>query len=171
MVRNRKGEAAPEVELPITPMLDMTFQLLTFFIFTYHPSAVEGQMEFSLPSTGSSPVVVQPEPPLDEIRLPVDDRSQFTVLLKAQRDGVYEGALSLVVVQPPGGGEVPLRSLEELRRYLQERRATPDAPRAIQIQAESKLKYAWVAGAMDSCLEAGFKQVGFAAPPDLGQVP
>jgi biopolymer transport protein ExbD len=169
MVRNRKGEAAPEVELPITPMLDMTFQLLTFFIFTYHPSAVEGQMEFSLPATGSQPVLIQPESPPEEPRL-LDERSQLTVLLKAQRDGVYEGALSLVLVQMPGG-EVPLRSLDELSRYLEERRAMVDAPRAIQIQAESKLKYAWVAGAMDSCLKAGFKQIGFAVPPDHGQVP
>lgn len=48
--KRHKAEAAPEVELPITPMLDMAFQLLTFFIFTYHPSGMEGQMELSLPS-------------------------------------------------------------------------------------------------------------------------
>ena len=36
------------VEVPITPMLDMAFQLLTFFILTYHPMPVEGQFVMNL---------------------------------------------------------------------------------------------------------------------------
>src|SRR5260221_10265183 len=32
----------------ITPMLDMAFQLLTFFVFTYHPSQLEVQFPVSL---------------------------------------------------------------------------------------------------------------------------
>jgi biopolymer transport protein ExbD len=162
MARSRKDEVAPEVELPITPMLDMTFQLLTFFIFTYHPSAVEGQMEFSLP-TSTLPGQVATLPPAI-VPAPDDDRSQLTVVLKAQHDGISEGALSMVLLQSPGG-ETPFRNLDDLGRYLQEQRLSG----TVQIQAESKLKYAWVAEAMDLCLKAGFKQVGFASPPDLGQ--
>ena len=48
MLRQRQEDAGTEVELPVTPMLDMTFQLLAFFILTYQPSTVEeGQFEFS----------------------------------------------------------------------------------------------------------------------------
>src|SRR5437764_2126002 len=32
----------------ITPMLDMSFQILSFFIMTYHPSALEGHIAGSL---------------------------------------------------------------------------------------------------------------------------
>ncbi len=32
-----------DTALFITPMLDMAFQILTFFVFTYHPSALERQ--------------------------------------------------------------------------------------------------------------------------------
>lgn len=32
-----------DTALFITPMLDMAFQIMTFFVFTYHPSALEGQ--------------------------------------------------------------------------------------------------------------------------------
>jgi len=32
-----------EVEVQITPMLDMAFQLLTFFILTYRPAPTEGR--------------------------------------------------------------------------------------------------------------------------------
>src|SRR3954467_5101865 len=37
-----------EVEIPITPMLDMAFQLLTFFILTYRPAPTEGQFAMNL---------------------------------------------------------------------------------------------------------------------------
>src|SRR5207245_2732815 len=48
MSRRRKGDAHPEVELPITPMLDMAFQLLVFFIITYHPPVGEGEFNGKL---------------------------------------------------------------------------------------------------------------------------
>ena len=38
-----------DVDLPITPMLDLAFQVLLFFILTYQPSSLEGQVEMSLP--------------------------------------------------------------------------------------------------------------------------
>ena len=37
-----------EVEIPITPMLDMAFQLLTFFVLTYRPAPTEGQFAMNL---------------------------------------------------------------------------------------------------------------------------
>ena len=42
MTRHRKHEAGPEVTLPITPMLDMSFQLLFFFMATFNPTDPEG---------------------------------------------------------------------------------------------------------------------------------
>src|SRR5262249_29425391 len=169
MVRNRKGGAVPEVELPITPMLDMTFQLLTFFIFTYHPSAVEGQMEFSLPATGTPPAPVQVnDPPPTPEDVPATEKTQYTVVLRAQRDGVNHGVLSSVPVETTNGGVQPVANLEALARYFKDRRATAGPADAVQIQADSKLKYAFVTAAMDSCLKAGWNRVGFAPPPDLG---
>jgi biopolymer transport protein ExbD len=38
-----------EPDLPITPMLDMTFQLLAFFIMTFKPMPTEGQIALTLP--------------------------------------------------------------------------------------------------------------------------
>jgi biopolymer transport protein ExbD len=37
-----------EVEIQVAPMLDMAFQLLTFFILTYRPMPVEGQFAMNL---------------------------------------------------------------------------------------------------------------------------
>src|SRR5579863_3470420 len=46
MARRRKQN---EVELNLAAMLDMAFQLLAFFILTFKPSPVEGQISLHLP--------------------------------------------------------------------------------------------------------------------------
>ena len=84
------------------------------------------------------------------------------------RDGVNDGAISAIVVQTPEG-ETSVSNLEALSKYLKSKRDSQDLSNKddIQIQAESKLKYAFVIEAMDTCLKAGFLHVGFAPPPDL----
>jgi len=50
MGRHRKKHKGSEaVELNLAAMLDMAFQLLTFFILTFKPSPVEGQINLKLP--------------------------------------------------------------------------------------------------------------------------
>src|SRR5260221_11486321 len=43
-----QGPGGVNLGLIITPMLDMSFQILTFFIMTYNPSALEGHIPGSL---------------------------------------------------------------------------------------------------------------------------
>src|SRR5204863_9650206 len=53
--RRLKRDAPLDIVLPITPMLDMSFQLLAFFILTFRPSnALEGQMDMALPRAGTA---------------------------------------------------------------------------------------------------------------------
>ena len=170
MLHQRKGDAVPEVELPITPMLDMTFQLLAFFILTYQPAAVEeGQLEFSLPAKIAAAGAAEPEP--SDVPLPgeLDLKADVTVTLKAQRDGINDGAISAIVIQSREG-ETSVSNLEALARYLKNQRTSQDLndKTNIQIQADSKLKYAFVIDAMDTCIRSGFQKVGLAAPPDQG---
>ena len=47
--RHRKRRAQGDVELNLAAMLDMAFQLLTFFILTFKPAPVEGQIELHMP--------------------------------------------------------------------------------------------------------------------------
>lgn len=42
------GEEFSSTSIFVTPMLDMAFQILAFFAFTYHPTALEGQFPISL---------------------------------------------------------------------------------------------------------------------------
>jgi biopolymer transport protein ExbD len=46
--QGRKKRPEQSLEVPITPMLDMAFQLLTFFILTYHPMPSEVQFVMNL---------------------------------------------------------------------------------------------------------------------------
>jgi biopolymer transport protein ExbD len=168
-MRKRKEEAAPEVELPVTPMLDMTFQLLAFFIFTFRPASMEGQMDFTLPAGGEArarnEADVDPNRPSDtQLAL----KSQITVVLRVDRSEVNSGVLSQVTVQTPSG-ESEVRTLQGLYDFLVRQRSSQDITNKddIQIQADSKLKYAFVIEAMDTCVRAGFSHVGFGSPPDL----
>ncbi len=49
MGRRRKRRSQSDVELNLAAMLDMAFQLLTFFILTFKPAPVEGQISLRLP--------------------------------------------------------------------------------------------------------------------------
>jgi biopolymer transport protein ExbD len=49
MRRRRKHNSQEDVELNLAAMLDMAFQLLTFFILTFKPAPVEGQVNLRLP--------------------------------------------------------------------------------------------------------------------------
>ncbi len=57
MGKRRKRHNQSEVELNLAAMLDMAFQLLTFFILTFRPAPVEGQISLRLPPPQA--VVVQ----------------------------------------------------------------------------------------------------------------
>ncbi|MCE9525854.1 MAG: biopolymer transporter ExbD [Planctomycetales bacterium] len=46
----KKNRPHPEVELNLTAMLDMAFQLLAFFILTFQPAPVEGELAMRLPA-------------------------------------------------------------------------------------------------------------------------
>ena len=62
------GSAPVQLSLIITPMLDMSFQILAFFIMTYHPSALEGHIAGTL----APPEQVKTKGPNNEIN-PLED--------------------------------------------------------------------------------------------------
>jgi biopolymer transport protein ExbD len=168
MASLRKADPGPEVELPITPMLDMAFQLLMFFILTYRPSMLEGHMALSLPSTGdakaAAPADVEPKTsaPEDTPELP----AEVTVLVRTQDGATSDGRISQVLVEERQGTK-EINNQEELRKYLQRQRGGLTNQTDIKVQADARLKYAAVMEVMDTCLKAGFKNVGFAEPLNL----
>lgn len=47
--KRRKRRDQGSVEMNLAAMLDMAFQLLTFFILTFRPAPIEGQLSLNLP--------------------------------------------------------------------------------------------------------------------------
>ena len=174
--RKRGGDAGPEPNVPVTPFLDMAFQLLAFFIMTYHPSALEGQMELALPSNqekaAASPdqVALDAEShkdPDEDLKLPIE----LTVVIKTQHDGVNDGAISGLSVQDQAGQKPINGSLPEmfkgLEAHLKTVREGLNNKEGIKVQGDSRLKWKEVVKIMDICRDAGFPNVSFSPPADL----
>ena len=167
MTIRRKTPGGPEPTLPVTPMLDMAFQLLAFFVMTYHPSDLEGQMELSLPSEAISqaqtPEDIKQDQPVDkdqELKL----KANITVVVRTQRDNVNNGLISGLALQDDAGTN-PVDTLDKLRQELKARHATVENKETIMIQADGKLKWEEVINVMDVCQQAGFKNISFVPPP------
>ncbi len=169
MTIRRKTEAGPEPTLPVTPMLDMAFQLLAFFVMTYHPSDLEGQMDLSLPSEAITKAEkkedidpnVKPDPK------PLELPANLTVLVRTQQDGFNNGRISALTLQDESGPQ-PVDNLDKLKDELKKRRETVENKENIKIQADGKLKWESVIQVMDVCQQAGFKNISFVPPPDFG---
>lgn len=166
MSRRRQSETGIEPNLPITPMLDMAFQLLAFFVMTYHPSDLEGQMDLSLPSEKITQAdkkenvdpKAQPDPK------PLDLPSNLTVIVRA---GQSDGLISELRLQDDAGPQ-PIDNLKKLAEELKKRHATVDNKDNIKLQSDGKLKWKAVIEVMDVCQKAGFKNISFVPPPDFG---
>jgi len=87
----KKVSRAKEPEIPITPMLDMAFQLLTFFVLTYHAMPSEGSIGMSFipaqPATAMSAEAPSDKP---SDNLPVSLRTLPTVLKAGERGTLRE---------------------------------------------------------------------------------
>ena len=162
--RRGKGDSPVEVTLPITPMLDMSFQLLAFFVMTFQAAnASEGRLDMYLPK-GGTPQAKKP----DQVDLTkdsdadLDQQAEVTVVVTSQRGGID----GLSIREKTKSTAVP--NLDVLKPALMKLRAElGEKQTSIKIEAESRLKFEWLVKVMDACLGAGFHTVGFAAPPDL----
>jgi biopolymer transport protein ExbD len=170
--KRHKGDEGPGVELPITPMLDMAFQLLTFFIFTYHPSELEGQMEMNMPGAGQYKAQKQEDVNPDAMSDPdVDAQAKVTVRVKTQHSEEAQGNINFPI-EIEGLSKDSATSLKELEAKLakmrggDEKKDEAGAADRVNIEADNKLKWAKVVEVMDACKRAGYNNVGFAPPPD-----
>jgi biopolymer transport protein ExbD len=162
----RNIDAPLEVDVPITPMLDLAFQVLLFFILTYHPSQLEGQMDMTLPDAAQAQAATLQDARPDlsmqgDLELP----AEITVLVKTQ-PGTSGGAISRISIQERQGTK-DVSAQEELRKYLEETRKGLSNQNDIKVQADSELKYESVMEIMDVCTRAGFRNVSLGPPADL----
>jgi biopolymer transport protein ExbD len=160
----KKKKPAEEIKIPITPMLDMAFQLLTFFILTYKPAPSEGQFAMNLmpaaPATDFRAQDTAAATPTNE-NIPAALRTLPTVLRAAEG-----GALGRVSL-----GEQDVQGMAALKRELQVILKDPSLPfdQAL-IKVDPNLKYSELMQVIDVFSSLKLSKVSFAelGPNDAG---
>jgi biopolymer transport protein ExbD len=176
MTRSRPGEPSIEIVLPITPMLDMAFQLLTFFIFTYNPSGLEGVMDLSLPSDlekqATKKEEVDPNKKTDADPEP-EFQTDLIVTARAILSGNRTGQISELTARKVDDAKGTSWTIEDkdtqltaLREYLKKNKETAGSKDGIKVQGDGKLKVSALMNLMDVCKAMGFK-VSLVQPEDF----
>src|SRR5262245_26085696 len=85
MGRRRTPDAPIQIVLPITPMLDMSFQLLAFFVMTFRVlGPAEGELDMYLPKAGEAKAKVPDAVDLSKTSdADIDQSSDLTVVIEA----------------------------------------------------------------------------------------
>jgi biopolymer transport protein ExbD len=181
-MQKRKHDAGPggvNLGLIITPMLDMSFQILSFFIMTYHPSALEGHIPGSLlPPETVLNKSEKPPPKMDIIPESVPEdallpelQEAMTVKITSSPKGTPDGLVlkskieDRLVLDSSVTWEKMKQDLEaELRRIQKDAGAEKVN---IKIGADGDLRQEYVLQVYDVCKRAGFSKVHFIPPPLL----
>lgn len=159
----RAGTDYVEPDLPITPMLDMSFQLLSFFIMTFHPSPTEGQIALTLPPSES--------PGGNERILELQEKpTQYIVQIQAADQGTITG-ITLREEGAPGDRDLGsdanillkelkvIAAAETRRREVGIARGVKIPPPRITIEIGDKLLQASVIQVFDASVQAGFADI------------
>ena len=169
--------------LIITPMLDMSFQILSFFIMTYHPSALEGHIAGSLAPPEITAVkskenqqmdIIPPSVPEDML-LP-EIQEALTVMVKV---GDAAAGKPDKVLLKRKSDPTPLqiadvtqvnwdRARQDLSKELKRVRKEGGMEHGnIKIEADSDLRQEFVMEVYDTCKQSGFPKIHFVPPPLL----
>src|SRR5947209_1607609 len=164
--RHAESGGGVQLGLIITPMLDMSFQLMAFFIMTYHPSALEGHIDGNLlPPTlvanKSKNVVPTPmdlpavdeEPQLQDVLLVV-----VKAVGKGQTEGQrVDGEPSRIMVKRPENPEAVTISDSDgpisdgLKRLTAELKKETGPKANIKIEGDGDLKHLYLMQVYDAC--------------------
>lgn len=147
--RKKKKRDQGSVEMNLAAMLDMAFQLLTFFILTFRPAPVEGQLSLNLPPPVKQD---QPRPEMTTGTGPGDVLAADTLHLHvnaSDRGDVNEVKVeSNSIVQ----GRFDESNNQKLDKYLQSKFAGAQVPYdRIQIAVDGRLRYGELMRIIDVC--------------------
>jgi biopolymer transport protein ExbD len=150
------------VSLPVTPLLDVTFQLLFFFVVTFPVSAPEGEIEVSLLRDSG----VDAPPALDELDLRVVD---FPRDLTVQVGASQDGEISALFVRNALAKQTAIDGLDGLRRHLADMSRVLPHQESIKVEGDARLKVRHLLRVMDVCRQMGFTKVSLVAPENTGR--
>jgi len=141
--RNKRALQPASVQPPLTPMIDVTFQLLLYFLLTSTFQPNEGEIPGTLPSAGHT---TAPDDPLKPIRVTVSPEGMM-----AENAQYQVGRLA------------PVTTPEELFEALAgQRRQFPDADIPVVIKPQGDVRWQFVTEVFNAAIRAKFKKIAFA---------
>jgi biopolymer transport protein ExbD len=184
MAFRRSPAIGTEVTLPITPMLDMSFQLLFFFISTFKlPTGMEGSLDLNLPSDAQAKAEdalnVDPHKPSEDAPPDLKADINITVQTATQNTGSDESISFITIEEEAGktqlspsekGYSTHLDELTDKLKEIAQKKTGADSP-TVKIEGDSRLKWRDVVRVMDACRNAGLPNISFAQPPDYKDYP
>jgi biopolymer transport protein ExbD len=180
MANKRKTDGGLDLDLGIviTPMLDMAFQLLAFFILTFHPSDLEGALDLNLPFEGEA-MAEQKEPDPTNSDTALDKRPpEVEIIVTANSEGaIFQITVNVKrrveakddIIERQGqnigdkaGNEA--ERLAQLRKHLEGAINQIENKEDVKLQADENLRHMYTVQIMDMCTQAGFQRVSFGPP-------
>jgi biopolymer transport protein ExbD len=152
--KHRRAEAEPvQPDLPITPMLDMSFQLMAFFIFTFRPAPTEGQIAMSLPKEDGGPADAVPS---------ITDDKPVAFLVKV--DAAPTGSIASMTLQATGVDAAAPEPLgADTKKYQEELKKRWDAlkgkPAKLTLEIGDGLVQEYVVSLLDIAVNVGFTDI------------
>jgi biopolymer transport protein ExbD len=135
-------------DIDMTPMIDMTFQLITFFMFVMNFSEAEQDDRIQLP--------------LSQIAKPVDGPVEKPITLQLTREGSVIYAGELIGMRDVGG------YLEREKTLILDAGKQPNAATVI-VRADGDAKAGEVQEIVKICQEKGFEKFALRAKYDEGR--
>jgi biopolymer transport protein ExbD len=155
--RHRPGPPE-EVMFPVTPMLDMAFQLLAFFVLTFQAPTGETHIDLDLPATpaalpGAPEGQARPYPPQT-----ADSDLENDLYVRAEADELGDlKSLRLGDALVPNAATLG----ERLTRYAE---ALQGRPLRVRLVADDGLRYEEAARVMAACSAAGVAAIRLTNP-------
>jgi biopolymer transport protein ExbD len=150
-VRRRLSRSKADVELNLASMLDMAFQLLAFFILTFRPSPIEGQLSLHLPP--AVPVTnVQAERPDVAAAADAGGTTAKSLEVSVFADSNGEVSSTQVGLRQAFQGPADTANLHKLDQKLHEAFAFEGSPfEQIVIRVAPNLRYEELMKVIDVC--------------------
>lgn len=157
-----RPEPPEEVAFPVTPMLDMAFQLLAFFVLTFQVPSREARLDLYLPA-GPVALPGQGKPATGPAASRAESDLETSLVVRAEAGP--GGALKSLRL-----GEAPLPDPEalgdSLRRYAD---LLEGRPLRVVLVADDALRYEVAADLVGTCSTAGAEAIHLADPASDGE--
>ena len=130
----RNTEHRESITLQMTPMIDIVFQLLVFFVFTFKIVLPEGDFNIRMPSSQASQQSEPSETPLLQVKLRAAPSGELA--------GVELGDLAFT-------GDAPFFQLHEaIRGMINDAGGPGSTDQEVEIEADYDLKYRYAMNAI-----------------------